>query len=112
MDFLYGKRPVWQASDVEKVVLRTFIDCTSPRWCAAGLGTWRCNWVKVVQRLPVRIEILEYADRPILRAGMTATITVDTEQDKSFETVWGQYMETLDGWKQQILAFNDPAQGQ
>ena len=62
------------------------------------------NWVKVVQRLPVRIEILEFADRPVLRAGMTATITVDTEQDKSFETVWGQYMETLEGWKETILA--------
>ena len=62
------------------------------------------NWVKVVQRLPVRIEILEFADRPTLRAGMTATITVDTEQDKSFETVWGQYMEKLDGWKQSLLA--------
>lgn len=68
------------------------------------------NWVKVVQRLPVRIEILEFVDRPVLRAGMTATITVDTEQDKSFDTVWGQYMETLDGWKQQILAFNASAQ--
>ena len=62
------------------------------------------NWVKVVQRLPVRIEILEFADRPTLRAGMTATITVDTEQDKSFETVWGQYMEKFDGWKESLLA--------
>ncbi|WP_425406762.1 HlyD family secretion protein [Hwanghaeella sp.] len=64
------------------------------------------NWVKVVQRLPVRIEILEFADRPALRAGMTATITVDTEQDKSFETVWGQYMAKVDGWKDAILAHN------
>ena len=63
------------------------------------------NWVKVVQRLPVRIEILEFADRPTLRAGMTATITVDTEQDKSFDTVWGQYMEKVDGWKDSLLAF-------
>ena len=64
------------------------------------------NWVKVVQRLPVRIEILEFGDRPALRAGMTATITVDTEQDKSFETVWGQYMEKFDGWKETLLASN------
>lgn len=62
------------------------------------------NWVKVVQRLPVRIEILEFGDRPALRAGMTATITVDTEQDKSFETVWAQYMEKFNGWKDSLLA--------
>lgn len=62
------------------------------------------NWVKVVQRLPVRIEILDFTDRPTLRAGMTATITVDTEQDKSFDTVWGQYMEKVDGWTESLLA--------
>jgi len=64
------------------------------------------NWVKVVQRLPVRIEILEFGDRPALRAGMTATITVDTEQDKSFETVWAQYVEKFNGWKDSLLASN------
>ena len=53
------------------------------------------NWVKVVQRLPVRIEIVDFTDRPPLRAGMTATITIDTEQDKSFETVWPQTVERL-----------------
>ncbi|RVU35912.1 HlyD family secretion protein [Hwanghaeella grinnelliae] len=64
------------------------------------------NWVKVVQRLPVRIEILEFGDRPALRAGMTATITVDTEQDKSFDTVWAQYVEKFNGWKDSLLASN------
>lgn len=37
------------------------------------------NWVKVVQRLPVRIELEHRADHPPLRAGMTATVTIDTK---------------------------------
>jgi membrane fusion protein (multidrug efflux system) len=36
------------------------------------------NWVKVVQRLPVRIEPEDNGKRPPLRAGMTVTVTVDT----------------------------------
>jgi membrane fusion protein (multidrug efflux system) len=37
------------------------------------------NWVKVVQRLPVRIAVDPAADQPPLRAGMTVTVTIDTE---------------------------------
>ena len=36
------------------------------------------NWVKVVQRLPVRIEIQSEEGQPKLRAGMTATVSIDT----------------------------------
>ena len=36
------------------------------------------NWVKVVQRLPVRIEIQPEEGQPKLRAGMTATVSIDT----------------------------------
>lgn len=35
------------------------------------------NWVKVVQRVPVRIDVTADADQP-LRSGMSATATVDT----------------------------------
>ena len=37
------------------------------------------NWVKVTQRLPVRIHIDAQKDAPKLRAGMSAIVTVDTE---------------------------------
>jgi membrane fusion protein (multidrug efflux system) len=37
------------------------------------------NWVKVVQRLPVRITVHSHPDQPPLRAGMTVTVTIDTE---------------------------------
>jgi membrane fusion protein (multidrug efflux system) len=36
------------------------------------------NWVKVVQRIPVRIEVEQPAGHPQLRAGMTVTVGVDT----------------------------------
>ena len=36
------------------------------------------NWIKVVQRVPVRIEIDAPSGHPELRAGMTASISVDT----------------------------------
>ena len=40
------------------------------------------NWVKVVQRIPVRIALQDDPGRPPLRAGMSATVTVDTGIDK------------------------------
>lgn len=40
------------------------------------------NWVKVVQRLPVRIRVEQPADRPSLRAGMTVTVAVDTGRSR------------------------------
>jgi membrane fusion protein (multidrug efflux system) len=36
------------------------------------------NWVKVVQRIPVRLKIFHKADDPPLRAGMSAVISIDT----------------------------------
>jgi membrane fusion protein (multidrug efflux system) len=36
------------------------------------------NWVKIVQRIPVRIAVHSNGDDPPLRMGMTATITIDT----------------------------------
>jgi membrane fusion protein, multidrug efflux system len=36
------------------------------------------NWVKVVQRVPVRVTLADGQDLPPLRAGMSATVEVDT----------------------------------
>ena len=38
------------------------------------------NWVKVVQRIPVSLRLERSADEPALRAGMTVTVRIDTEQ--------------------------------
>ena len=39
------------------------------------------NWVKVVQRLPVRIAVDPRDGQPALRAGMTVTVFIDTERE-------------------------------
>ncbi len=36
------------------------------------------NWVKVVQRIPVRVQVQHAPGQPPLRAGMTVTVRVDT----------------------------------
>jgi membrane fusion protein (multidrug efflux system) len=41
------------------------------------------NWVKVVQRLPVRVRLLPRPGEPALRAGMTATVSIDTGRKRS-----------------------------
>jgi membrane fusion protein, multidrug efflux system len=45
------------------------------------------NWVKVVQRLPVRIQLQPFAGEPALRAGATATVAIDTGRQRSLEDV-------------------------
>ncbi|HTS55402.1 MAG TPA: HlyD family secretion protein [Burkholderiales bacterium] len=40
------------------------------------------NWVKVVQRVPVRIRVEQPAGQPVLRAGMTVTVVVDTGRSR------------------------------
>ena len=41
------------------------------------------NWVKVVQRLPVKIRLKPHDGEPPLRAGMTATVDIDTQRTRS-----------------------------
>lgn len=41
------------------------------------------NWVKVVQRLPVKLRLLPHAGEPPLRAGMTATVSIDTGRQRT-----------------------------
>jgi membrane fusion protein (multidrug efflux system) len=40
------------------------------------------NWVKVAQRIPVRIAVETRADDPELRAGMSAVVEIDTGHDR------------------------------
>jgi membrane fusion protein, multidrug efflux system len=43
------------------------------------------NWVKVVQRIPVRIALNGAANLPLLRDGMSAEVSIDTGKHNRFE---------------------------
>jgi len=41
------------------------------------------NWVKVVQRVPVKLSLVDDASAAFLRAGMTVTVRIDTEHRRN-----------------------------
>jgi membrane fusion protein (multidrug efflux system) len=45
------------------------------------------NWVKVVQRLPVRLQVEQPPGQQMLRAGMTVTVTIDTGRERGLPRV-------------------------
>lgn len=47
------------------------------------------NWVKVVQRLPVRLVLKPRPGEPPLRAGMTASVSIDTERERKLSHLLG-----------------------
>ena len=47
------------------------------------------NWVKVVQRLPVKLRLIERPGEPPLRAGMTAYVSIDTKRARSLAKIFG-----------------------
>ena len=52
------------------------------------------NWVKVVQRLPVRLRLLPHAGAPALRAGMTAEASIDTGRERHLSDILGTGIAT------------------
>lgn len=46
------------------------------------------NWVKVVQRMPVRIRITKPHPDVVMRDGATATVTINTGYHRTFGTLW------------------------
>ncbi|MGI9425745.1 MAG: HlyD family secretion protein [Hyphomicrobiaceae bacterium] len=47
------------------------------------------NWVKVVQRLPVKLYLKPMPGEPPLRAGMTAAVSVDTRRERKLSHLLG-----------------------
>lgn len=45
------------------------------------------NWVKVVQRVPVRLHLVPVQGAPPLRAGMTVTVSIDTKHDRDIKAI-------------------------
>jgi membrane fusion protein (multidrug efflux system) len=55
------------------------------------------NWVKVVQRLPVRIAVEPRQDQPALRAGMTVTVSIDTEREPELAKFFNRAVAAVRG---------------
>jgi len=55
------------------------------------------NWVKVVQRLPVRLRLVPHGGEPALRAGMTATVKIDTERERHFDDIVAMFSGLSNG---------------
>jgi membrane fusion protein, multidrug efflux system len=47
------------------------------------------NWIKIVQRVPVRIAFDRDTDTQLLRSGMSATVDIDTGRNRSLLTLLG-----------------------
>ncbi|MGX9181271.1 HlyD family secretion protein [Mesorhizobium sp. BHbdii] len=47
------------------------------------------NWVKVTQRIPVRLELADAGAKMALRTGMSATVTVDTGVSRGLPSIFG-----------------------
>jgi membrane fusion protein (multidrug efflux system) len=47
------------------------------------------NWVKVVQRITVRVRVERKPDDPALRAGMSVTVDIDTQHRRSLSDLFG-----------------------
>lgn len=55
------------------------------------------NWVKVVQRVPVRIDLQPVGGHPPLRAGMTAAVSIDTGRERQLLTL---AREAIAAWRE------------
>lgn len=74
---------VWQA-EVESISPATGAEfALLPPQNASG------NWVKVVQRLPVRLRLIPMPGEPALRAGMTASVSIDTRRQRTLGSLFG-----------------------
>jgi membrane fusion protein (multidrug efflux system) len=55
------------------------------------------NWVKVTQRIPVRLKLDDNAGKLALRTGMSADVTVDTGHTRGFAGLFGGHAVAAEG---------------
>jgi membrane fusion protein, multidrug efflux system len=67
------------------------------------------NWVKVVQRIPVRIKVEPAPGQTPLRAGMTVTVKVDTGKPRGLPRTVQKMVDS--GWLPKFLAPNAAVAG-
>jgi membrane fusion protein (multidrug efflux system) len=57
------------------------------------------NWVKVVQRIPVRLELSGKPEGPPLRAGMSVIATIDTQHERDLPPIIASAVALIKGSK-------------
>ncbi len=72
---------VWQA------VVESISPATGAEFAVLPPQNATGNWVKVVQRLPVRLQLQKRPGAPPLRAGMTVSASIDTVRERRLLTV-------------------------
>ena len=55
------------------------------------------NWVKVVQRIPVKLEITYKGGEPVLRAGMTTLVSIDTLHQREIPQILRTVLASMPG---------------
>ncbi len=58
--------------------VQTISQATGAEFSVLPIQNATGNWVKIVQRIPVRVSVEEQQQGPILRAGMSAKVKIDT----------------------------------
>ncbi len=61
------------------------------------------NWVKVVQRVPLRFAFDADQDVANLRAGMSAILTIDTGRSRSLRGLWSDLTAWAQSWLDAVL---------
>ena len=80
--------------DVREAVVGSISPATGAEFALLPPQNATGNWVKVVQRLPVRLELKEPLREPPLRAGMSVIVEIDTGHDRS----WSDFSKAAINW--------------
>lgn len=70
-------------NDVREAVVSSISPATGAEFALLPPQNATGNWVKVVQRLPVRLELKEPLRDPPLRAGMSVVVEIDTGRQRT-----------------------------
>ena len=64
-------------------VVESLSPATSAEFSVLPAQNGTGNWVKIAQRLPVRIRLDDEPDLPLLRAGLSVITEIDTQHQRS-----------------------------
>jgi membrane fusion protein (multidrug efflux system) len=84
-----------------KAVIESIGAATGSEFSALPAQNSSGNWVKVVQRIPVRLKIVGQNAETPLRAGMSVVVSIDTQHHRSLPDVIHSAMAWIGGNKQQ-----------